>query len=135
MPLDLPDHQIGDDTTIKDINAVKLFDDRQEGLQKTLRAMKLDDPDHRRALHLIDMIRHHPAERAYAIPALSNAFRDYDGIVRRSAAEALATRGPAAADAVPALSEALRDADKNVRRSGLATSMSPRAMLRNSDVR
>ena len=130
----IPEHRISDDEALKEINAVKLFDDWQEGLKKILRAMKLDDPDHRRVLHLIDMIRHHPAERAYAVkqlayaikqqvsicaaaaeavPVLSETLRDADEDVRRSAAVALGKIGPAA---VPALGEALRDADGDVRR-------------------
>lgn len=124
----IPDHRISGHETLKAINAVKLFDDWQEGLRKILRAMNLDDPDHRRAMHLIDLIRHHPAERAHAIeqlvsmstaaaeavPALSEALRDTDGSVRRSAAEALGKIGP---PAVPALSEALRDTTDEMMRS------------------
>ena len=84
------------------------------GLQIILRAMKLDNPDCRRVLHLIDLIKHHPAERAYAIeqlgsisasaeavPFLIEALRDDDGDLRGSAAMALGKIGTAAAEAVP----------------------------------
>src|ERR1700730_6259118 len=53
------DYSISDHETLKDINAVILYEDWEEGLTKILRAMKLDDPDHRRTLHLIDLIRYH----------------------------------------------------------------------------
>jgi hypothetical protein len=126
---EIPSHNISDHETLKDINAIMLFENWDEGLSKILRAMKLDDPDFRRALHLIDLIRYHLAERRYAIerlaciadvtrlavPALAEALRDANSDVRGLAAEALEMIGPAAAEAVPALVKALRDADWRVR--------------------
>jgi HEAT repeat protein len=106
-----------------------IFEDWNTGLTKILQAMRLDDPDYRRVLHLIGLIKYHPAERGYAIeklantmsiraaaaeaiPLLTEALRDADEPVRRRAAEALGQIGPAA---IPALTEALRDADEAVR--------------------
>jgi hypothetical protein len=99
---EIPSHSISDHEALKDINAVKIFEDWSSGITKILRAMRLDDPIHRRALHLIDSIRHHPAERDYAIEQLT---------LTESLLEA-------AAEAVPALVEALRDTDRNIRGAG-----------------
>lgn len=136
----IPSHTISDHETLADINTVRLFDDWNDGLRKIVRAMKLEDPEHRRILHLIDLIRYHPKERAYAIrqvahigntaadalgeigPAAAAAvliealLHDTNFFVRQSAAHVLGKIGPAAAAAVPALIEALHDDDRNVRR-------------------
>jgi tetratricopeptide (TPR) repeat protein len=128
-PTEIPSHSISDYETLKDINAAMIFEDWNTGLTKILQAMRLDDPDYRRVLHLIGLIKYHPAERGYAIeklantmsiraaaaeaiPLLTEALRDADEPVRRRAAEALGQIGPAA---IPALTEALRDADEAVR--------------------
>jgi hypothetical protein len=97
---DIPSHSISDHETLKDINAIRLFDDWDAGVTKILRAINLDDPDYRHILHLVDLIIHHPAERTYAI----NAVKELANI-------------SAAAEAVPALRAALRDPDPYVRRS------------------
>jgi HEAT repeat protein len=49
-----------------------------------------------------------------AVPALIEALKDADPIIRRSAASALAKRRRAAREAVPALVQALKDADQSV---------------------
>lgn len=89
--------------------------------------MKLDDPDHRRALHLLDLIQYHPAERRYAIEqlarsadmpsegvaAMHEALDDTDVDVRRLVVSTLEKFGNAA---VPALAAALqKDVDRHVR--------------------
>jgi HEAT repeats/HEAT repeat len=123
---EIPSHSISDHETLKDINAVMLYEDWNDGLTKILRSMKLGDPDHRRTLHLIDLIRYHPAERkhaleqlasiagvgAIAVPVLIEALRDADSRVRRLASTTLGQIGLAA---VPLLIETLRDADSDVR--------------------
>jgi HEAT repeat protein len=90
--------------------------------------MKLGDPEHRRALHLLDLIQHHPTERRHAmsllaqirnipfeaIPVLTKALHDSDWGVRRNAAEALKKTRPAA---IPVLIEALHDANPKTRRN------------------
>ena len=133
-PTEIPSHSISDYETLKDINAAMIFEDWNTGLTKILQAMRLDDPDYRRVLHLIGLIKYHPAERGYAIeklantvppmsiraaaaeaiPLLTEALRD--DILRRRAVDALGRIGPAAAETVPLLTEALRDADEPVRR-------------------
>ncbi|HEX3414938.1 MAG TPA: HEAT repeat domain-containing protein [Stellaceae bacterium] len=133
-PTEIPSHSISDYETLKDINAVMIFENWNTGLTKILKAMRLDDPDYRRVLHLIGLIKYHPAERGYAIeqlantvppmsiraaaaeaiPLLTEALRD--AILRRRAVDALGRIGPAAAETVPLLTEALRDADEPVRR-------------------
>jgi HEAT repeat protein len=49
------------------------------------------------------------------VPELTGALKNKDVDVRRPAAFALGSIGPAAADAVPALAEALKDQDEDVR--------------------
>lgn len=53
----------------------------------------------------------------FAVPALIAALKDANGAARSSAATALGSIGPAAAEAVPALIAALKDAKRDVRRS------------------
>lgn len=53
---------------------------------------------------------------AEAVPALIDALKDPDEIVRQKAAQALENIGPAAAEALPALTDALEDPDEIVRR-------------------
>jgi hypothetical protein len=55
-------------------------------------------------------------EAKAAVPALANALKDQDILVRAAAAEALGKMGPAAKAAVPALNEALQDDSEAVRR-------------------
>ena len=69
---EIPAHNISDHETLKDINAVKLYGDWPGGIKRILRAMKRNDPDYRRVLHLIDLIRHHPEEREHAINELAS---------------------------------------------------------------
>jgi HEAT repeat protein len=48
------------------------------------------------------------------VPALSQALRDPDAVVRRNAAEALSAFGPAAKTAIPQLRLAVNDEDEDV---------------------
>ena len=125
---EIPAHSISDHETLRDINAVRLDQDWEKGLSSILRAMKLDDPAHRRALHLIDLIRYHPAERDYAVsqlrqmdvssdavPFLIEVFGDHETEARWYATVALGNIGLAAAKAVPALIKVLGDSDAGSR--------------------
>jgi HEAT repeats len=123
---DIPTHSVSDHETLRDINAIRLYEDWDKGLQNILRAMTLNDPAYRRALHFLDLIRYHPAERMHAVEqlahianlppdtlqALGEALRDADSEVRRLAADAHERFG---ATAVPALVAALKDTDAGVR--------------------
>ena len=124
---EIPSLNISDRETLDDIHAISLYADWDVGLRDILRSMRLDDPDHRRALYLIDLIRHHPDQRTYAIDQLANmphyaipvliaALRDADVKVKLSAAEGLVQIGK---DAIPALIEALRDPELDGKRSCL----------------
>ena len=122
---EIPNHPISDHENINDINAVKLFNNWDNGIIMILQAMNLADDNCRRVLQLIDLIKNHPLERCYAIeqlegvgdvarlavPALIEVFRDPDFLVRHNATYALGKIGSAA---VPALTEALRSLDKEV---------------------
>src|SRR4051794_15290306 len=50
---EIPPHDISDHETLHDINAIALYADWDAGLKNILWAMKLDDPNYRRAQHLI----------------------------------------------------------------------------------
>jgi hypothetical protein len=67
----IPPIPISNRETLENIQAVELFrGDWNEGVIKILHAMKLDDPDHRRVLHLIELIRYHLVDRKHAIKQL-----------------------------------------------------------------
>jgi len=61
---DIPSHDISNHETLADINTVALFADWDAGVLDILRAMRLDDPEHRRVVHLISLIRHHRLSEA-----------------------------------------------------------------------
>ena len=67
---EIPSHTISDHETLKDINAVMMFDQWDNGVKDIIRAMKIDYPEFRRTLHLLNLIKYHPAERKYAIEQL-----------------------------------------------------------------
>jgi hypothetical protein len=122
----IPSHTISDHETLKDINAVMLFDQWDNGVRDIIRAMKIDDPEFRRTLHLLELIKYHPAERVYAIEQLrTTRIRDSvaevvptmiellgDSNVRMDAERVLVEIG---APAVPALIKFLADADADAR--------------------
>jgi hypothetical protein len=80
-------------------------------LMKTLKTHK--DPKMR--YWAAESLGHFGPEAREAVPALSEALKDPDGMVRMGAAYALAEIGPDAREAAPKLQEALQDPDKQVR--------------------
>ncbi len=121
---DLPARSIGAGETLLDINWVPLYEDWQIGIQKILSVIKPIPP---RIQNLIDLLRSEDSrlrgvaavelgkigsEAKAALPALIEALKDEDQIVRRSATKALPNIGPAA---VMALIEALNSEEQNVR--------------------
>ena len=131
---DIPSHRISSHENLKDINAVLLYKNWNEGITSILRTMMLDEPTHRRIFHLIDLLNYQPEERRYdfwydciidalstigeaAVPALSESLRDPEQDVRRHAAIALSKIGPSASAAVPALIEALVDPDRHMQQT------------------
>ena len=84
---------ISDNETLKDLTPSDYLKIGR-GLKDLLISMKLGDPDHRRVLHLLELIRYHPEERVHAIEQLHGT-------------------GKAAGHA-SALIEALRDEDTNI---------------------
>jgi hypothetical protein len=125
----IPSRRISSAEDLSDIQALKLYENWSEGLERILRVLKYDDPVSARIDSLIDALRrpfHH--ERLFAlqqlgsiglaaadaVPALGSALKDQDGDIRQSAADTLLKIGPAA---VPAFAEALKDQNAVVRRS------------------
>jgi hypothetical protein len=123
-------HLISTHELLSDINAVKLYEDWDAGVQKILEAMNLDDLNYREALHLVDLVSYHPSERIHALqrlqnkkfssrrdiltiisPAVVRTLRDTDEVCH-SAIEALVAFGSAA---IPALNEAMREGDTILR--------------------
>jgi hypothetical protein len=92
----IPSRPITAVESLSDIQAVKLYEDWEQGIEKIMRVL---DPF------------------AESVPALVRALNDPEANVRTSAADALERIGPSAAEAVPALIAALNDDDARVRRS------------------
>jgi TIR domain/HEAT repeats len=128
----IPSLRISSTVDLSDIQAVKLYENWDEGVRHILRVLKYDDPVSARIYHLINLLElPFYSERMYAlhqlqdcgpaaasaVPALAEALKDHDPGIRRSAADALGGIGPAAASAVPALAEALKDQHASVRQS------------------
>jgi hypothetical protein len=64
---DIPLHRISDDETLRDINAVRLFDDWHAGIQKLLRAMQVENSYHHTT----------PLDAETGQKDLQNAIHDY----------------------------------------------------------
>jgi hypothetical protein len=113
----IPEHDISDHETLADINAIALYEDWDAGLQKIFRAMNLDNPDHRRALHLIDLIKYHPSERLHAINELARVVAPSRGfrVTPSGGFEALSIPRAALAEAIPALVGVLGVAEREIR--------------------
>ena len=109
----IPSRRISSAEDLSDIQALKLYENCSDGVERILRALKYDDPVSARIYSLIDALQlpfHH--ERLFALHQLGSLFalQQLDGSI-----------GLAAADAVPALANALKDQDKDIRQSAFDT--------------
>jgi hypothetical protein len=94
----IPARRISGAEDLNHIQALSLYKNWNDGVERILRVIKYDDPLSARVYNLID--------------ALRRPFHDE----RLFALQQIGSIGPAAADAVPALAEALKDQDVEVRR-------------------
>jgi HEAT repeat protein len=127
---DIPSRRISAVEDLRDLNAVKLYENWDEGIRRILRVLQYDDPAYARVWHLLDMLGGpFPDDRAHAskelgdlrpkekmvIAALIKAAKDDSAEVRGAALGALGKIGPAAGDAVQVLAAALADSNEHVR--------------------
>jgi hypothetical protein len=100
----IPSRRISSAEDLDDIKVLKLYENWSDGVERIFRSIKYDDPVSARIYSLIDVLQrpfHHerlfalqqlgsigPAA-ADAVPALAEALKDHDVLVRRSAANAL----------------------------------------------
>src|ERR1700753_3338352 len=120
----IPSRRISNVEDLSDIQALRLYENWSDGVERTLRVMKYDDLISARIYSFIDALqRPFREERLFALQQLSSvgppaadsvsaiakALKDPDAEIRGIAAHALGQIGPAAAGATPALVEALKD--------------------------
>ena len=122
----MPEHSIGGEETLLDIENVQLYEDWDAGIQKILSvikpiplkiqilisALRSEDKDVRR--RAADALGKIGSGAKVSVPALIKVFKEDEG-VRWSAANALRRIGPEAKAAVPALIEFLIDKGINGR--------------------
>jgi 5S rRNA maturation endonuclease (ribonuclease M5) len=127
----IPSRRISSVEDLRDIQAVKLHEDWDMGINRILRVLQQDDPALARIWHLVHIVEGpFDDERLYsiqqlgairateksAISALIKAAEANKSAIRQASLEALGRIGPAAAEAaVPALAAGLKDPDLNVR--------------------
>jgi HEAT repeat protein len=126
----IPSRKISNVEYLHDIQAAKLYDNWEEGINKILRVLKYDDPILARVWHLMGILdgpfhkeRQHAieqlgdlkiAERS-VIAALIKGAKENNTEIKSASLNALGKIGPPAAAAVPALVAALEDANVDVR--------------------
>jgi HEAT repeat protein/5S rRNA maturation endonuclease (ribonuclease M5) len=128
----IPSRRISSVEDLRDIQAVKLHEDWDMGINRILRVLQQDDPALARIWHLVHIVEGpFDDERLYsiqqlgairateksAISALIKAAEANKSAIRQASLEALGRIGPAAAGAVPALAAALKDPKESVRRT------------------
>jgi HEAT repeat protein len=120
--------QISNSEYLEDIQAIKLYEDWNDGISRILKVLKYDDPIQARLWHLIEICeRPFPEDRLHAIrelsqleaqakPALSVLTKaikeDKYPDIKKAALAALKNMGR---DAVPALNAALEDPETDIR--------------------
>ena len=127
----IPSRPISSVEDLSDMNAVKLYENWNAGINKILRVLMYDDPVLSRVCYLLDInerpfdnerlhaIRELGAIGAAAKPALFTlikAAKENNIEIQKASLEALGKIGPDAIEAVPVLAAALNDPDVGVRR-------------------
>ena len=126
----IPSRRISSVEDLRDIQAVKLHEDWDIGIDRILRVLHHDDPALARIWHLVDLVegpfddeRLHAIQQLGAIRAAENsaisalikAAAANNAAIREASLEALGKIGPAAAEAMPALIAALKDPNQKIR--------------------
>jgi len=126
----IPSRRISAVEDLSDINALKLYEDWNNGINRILRELEHDNPEMARVWNLIEIVEKPFAhERLHAIrqlgamgilakravPTLIETTQENNAEIKKSSVVALGEIGPAAAAAVPSLTAALNDLDENIR--------------------